>query len=63
MKANIGSIDRAVRMIAGLAFIGWALLFAGSLLWAWIGIFTLATALVKFCPAYEILGFRTCKTK
>jgi membrane-associated protease RseP (regulator of RpoE activity) len=62
MKANIGGVDRIVRIIAGLALIAWVL-FANGPVWAWIGIVPLATALFNFCPAYALLGISTCKTK
>lgn len=62
MKANIGGIDRTIRIVAGLALIAWAL-FANGLAWAWIGLVPLATGLINFCPAYGLLGMSTCKTK
>ncbi len=62
MKANIGGIDRTIRIVAGLALIAWAL-FANGPAWAWIGLVPLATGLINFCPAYGLLGMSTCKTK
>jgi hypothetical protein len=62
MKVNVGGVDRIVRIVAGLALIGWAL-FANGPLWAWIGIVPLATGLLNFCPAYSMLGISTCKSK
>ncbi len=62
MKANIGGIDRVLRIVAGLALIAWVL-FANGPVWAWIGVIPLATGLINFCPAYGILGINTCKTK
>ncbi|MGZ8257545.1 MAG: YgaP family membrane protein [Methylotenera sp.] len=62
MKANIGGIDRVLRIAVGLALIAWTL-FGGGPLWAWIGVLPLATGLINFCPAYRILGISTCKTK
>jgi len=29
--------------------------------WGWIGLIPLATGLVSWCPAYALLGIRTCK--
>ncbi len=60
MKANVGGIDRVLRIAAGLALIAWVL-FANGPAWAWIGIAPLATGLLNFCPAYGILGISTCK--
>jgi hypothetical protein len=58
MSCNVGSIDRALRIIVGLVLIGWAA-FAGGPVWAWIGVLPLATGLFKFCPAYTLLGMNT----
>lgn len=62
MKANVGGIDRVLRIVAGLALIAWVLLANGPA-WAWIGVVPLATGLVSFCGLYTILGINTCKTK
>ncbi|HEY9277796.1 MAG TPA: DUF2892 domain-containing protein [Methylotenera sp.] len=62
MKANVGSVDRFVRIVAGLALIAWVL-FANGPTWAWIGVLPLATGLFSFCGAYSLLGINTCKTK
>lgn len=61
MTCNVGSIDRVIRIIAGLALIAWALM--GGPVWAWIGVVPLATGLFKFCPAYSLIGMNTCGTK
>lgn len=62
MKANVGSIERIVRILVGLALIGLTL--TGSIgLWGWIGVLPLATGLVGWCPPYAMLGISTCKTR
>jgi hypothetical protein len=61
MSANVGNIDRIIRILAGLALIAWALM--GGPVWAWIGVVPLATGLFKFCPAYSLLGINTCGLK
>jgi hypothetical protein len=59
MTRNIGGLDRALRIIVGLALIAAA--FTGTLgVWAWIGVVPLATALIGWCPAYTLLGMNTC---
>lgn len=61
MKANVGSIDQAVRIIVGLALI--AATVVGAIgLWGWIGIVLLLTGSFRFCPAYMPFGISTCKT-
>lgn len=62
MKANVGGVDRVIRIVAGLALIAWALLGNGPV-WAWIGVVPLATGLMNYCPAYSLFGMSTCKTK
>ncbi len=62
MKANEGSIDRALRVIAGLVLI--ALVFVGPQTpWGWVGIVPLLTGLIGWCPLYAILGLNTCPLK
>ncbi|MCR4508145.1 DUF2892 domain-containing protein [Pseudomonas sp. GLN_6] len=62
MKANVGTLDRNLRIAAGLILLGLSL--SGVIgLWGLIGIVPLATGLFRFCPAYPLLGISTCKTK
>lgn len=58
MTANVGNIDRIIRILAGIALIAWALM--GGPVWAWIGVLPLATGLFRFCPAYRLLGINSC---
>ncbi|HHC71617.1 MAG TPA: DUF2892 domain-containing protein [Thiotrichales bacterium] len=60
MNANEGSIDRIVRIIAGIILI--ALVFVGPQTpWGWIGVVPLVTGLLGWCPAYSIFGISTRK--
>ena len=62
MKANMGSVDRSVRIIAGVTLV--ALAATGTIgLWGYIGIVAIATGAIGWCPAYLPFGFSTCKTK
>lgn len=62
MKANVGGIDRALRIAVGLALIAGSL--SGAIgLWGWIGVIPLATGLFRFCPAYLPFGWNSCKVK
>jgi hypothetical protein len=61
MSCNVGSIDRIIRILAGLALIAWALM--GGPVWAWVGVVPLATGVFKRCPAYSLLGLNTCEIK
>ena len=59
MSPNVGTLDRSVRIVAGLALIGLAAL--GTIgAWGWIGLVPLATGLAGYCPAYRLLGINTC---
>lgn len=61
MHKNVGTIDRSVRIIAGLGLI--SLVFIGPQTpWGWIGLLPLSTALLSWCPAYTLLGIKTCKS-
>ena len=69
MTVNVGTVDRVLRLIIGLALVAWA----GGILpqigavpppWGWIagivGAVLALTALVGTCPAYALLGISTC---
>lgn len=62
MKANVGGIDRIVRIAVGIALIAWVLLANGPT-WAWVGVLPLVTGIFSFCGAYSLLGINTCKIK
>ncbi|KKO44976.1 membrane protein [Arsukibacterium ikkense] len=62
MQSNVGGIDKVLRIIAGVVLI--ALAATGTIgLWGWIGVVPLLTGLFNFCPAYSLLGIKTCKLK
>ncbi|MNZ86265.1 hypothetical protein D3C78_1050820 [compost metagenome] len=59
MQCNVGKTDKILRIVAGLVLlalgatgvIGW---------WGLIGLVPLATGLLGWCPAYSLLGIKTC---
>ena len=62
MKANVGGIDRILRIVIGLVLIG--LTVTGTVgMWGWLGLVPLATGAIGWCPPYAILGFNTCAMK
>lgn len=61
MKANVGGIDKILRIVAGLALVAWAIM--GGPVWAWIGVVPLATGFMGWCPAYTLIGANTCPMK
>jgi len=62
---NVGSIDRILRIVIGLALIaGFFLNTDGSYRWLYLlGVIPLATGLMSSCPLYSIFGFSTCPMK
>ena len=61
MKTNVGSVDRTIRIVLGLALIG--LTVTGNIgMWGWLGVVPLATGAIGWCPPYAIFGISTCKT-
>jgi ABC-type branched-subunit amino acid transport system permease subunit len=62
MKANVGGIDRVLRIVAGVILI--ALAVTGTIgAWGYLGLIVLATGVFSFCGAYTLLGINTCPMK
>jgi hypothetical protein len=62
MTKNEGNLDRAARVVGGIALI--TLAATGTVgVWGWIGIVPLATGALGWCPLYTVLGFNTCPMK
>ena len=58
---NIGSADKIARLVVGTLLIVLALM--GTIgWWGLIGVVPIATALMNWCPAYTLLGIKTCPT-
>ncbi len=60
MKKNVGSVDRVIRVILGLALIVFAVITKNW--WGFIGIVLILTAMMSYCPVYSLLRVST-KTK
>jgi len=63
MTRNVGLIDRAVRLIIGVALLG----LYGALESPWryltlLGLIFIATAVTAACPVYGLLGWSTRRT-
>jgi hypothetical protein len=65
MTRNEGTLDRIVRAILGAALLLLALTSVSSPVIYWgglvVGLVLVVTALSGFCPAYRLLGIRTCR--
>lgn len=59
MKANVGGIDRILRVSVGALLVALAITNVVGW-WGWLGLIPLATGLFRFCPAYPLLGISSC---
>jgi hypothetical protein len=63
MSENVGSIDRALRIVIGALLICFAIpLGFPNTGWnwiGWIGVMPILTAIFGTCPAYSVIGFST----
>jgi hypothetical protein len=62
MKANVGGIDRILRIAVGALLIVLAALNVIGL-WGYLGVALVASGLFRFCPAYLLFGLSTCPMK
>ncbi len=60
MTTNVGSADKIIRIILGLAIIVFGYL--NESWWGLVGLVPILTAFLGYCPAYSLLGVST-KTK
>jgi hypothetical protein len=64
MEKNVGSLDRGVRIIVGLALLSLVFLRQDSSRWfGLIGLVPLLTASLSWCPLYTVLGVKTCSAE
>ena len=62
MKKNMGSVDKTLRIIVGLAII--LIGYLNNSWWGAIGIVPILTSFISWCPFYVPLGISTnSKTK
>ena len=67
MKTNMGSADKAIRIVLAIVFAG---LYITKIVEGTVGIALLVlggvfllTSILSFCPLYTILGMNTCEKK
>lgn len=64
MEQNVGSADRILRVLLGLALLPMLLWVEGPLGWlGLIGLVPLGTAIVGWCPLYRLFGASTCSRR
>jgi hypothetical protein len=61
MKANVGGIDRTLRVLVGLGVLSLLVVLEGNARWfGLIGLVPLLTAALGYCPLYALLGISSC---
>jgi hypothetical protein len=63
LKKNVGNLDRILRVVIGAALIIAYFVMENASPFLLIGIVPLATGLMSSCPAYTLLGLKTCPMK
>ncbi len=64
MNANVGGIDRMLRIVVGIALLSLFFVLEGNARYlGLLGLVMLATGIFRFCPAYTLLGVNTCPMK
>jgi len=66
LTKNVGSIDKTIRLVAGLLLAAYAILGAGlsstmGILALVVGVVFIVTGVVNFCPLFKILGISSFK--
>ncbi|MCV2870466.1 DUF2892 domain-containing protein [Defluviimonas sp. WL0002] len=65
-KTNVGNVDRAIRIVVGVALLVWWYM-APDMSLRWVplvlGLIALVTGVLSTCPLYSILGVNTCPAK
>lgn len=61
MKKNMGTLDKTLRVLFGIAII----LFGANnnSVWGVMGIIPIITAQIGVCPVYSLLGINTCPSE
>lgn len=64
MKRNVGTVDRAIRIVAGLVLLSLIFILEGNARW-WglVGLLPLVTGSVGWCAVYVPLGIDTSRTR
>lgn len=57
LEPNVGKTDRLIRIVAGVIIVGVGLYFKSW--WGAVGLIPIATAVLRWCPAYAPLKINT----
>lgn len=62
LQTNVGTLDRGLRLLIGFGLLIWFFLDQGTGFWHYaklIGLVAIATAALRTCPLYTVLGLKT----
>lgn len=60
LEQNIGSLDKVLRIVAGLVLLSLILFLEGPVRWlGLIGLAPILTVFMGWCPGYSVLGIST----
>lgn len=63
MQINIGSPERIIRLVLGIILLLLPFIAGFTTGWTWVsvilGLVLIVTGLLRFCPAWAVLGIRT----
>lgn len=60
MKTNVGSVERAIRIVLGL-FVTSLAFWGPQTPWAYAGLIFVLTGFVRYCPIWHVIGVNTDK--
>ena len=66
VKSNVGTVDRVLRVVLGVALLYWFYIDQTTGFWHYaklIGVMPILTAVVGSCPLYSVLGLATRPVK
>lgn len=63
MTHNVGTLDRALRILLGVALLTFALTGEHTAWWLLVGAIPLGTGLTGTCPVYRALGLSTLRRR
>lgn len=64
MQKNVGSLDKAVRIIIGAGLLSLLFVLEPPMKYVgFVGLVPLLTVLMGWCPLYTVLGVNTCRAK
>ena len=59
LALNLGVADRLLRVVLGLALLGWMLVIDPAAWWGWLGLVPLVTGIAGVCPLYAMWDVST----